>query len=446
MALPKSCIVGAGCSGFTTAKALKDRGLPFDCFEMSSAIGGNWLYKNPNGRSSCYQSLHIDTSKYRMQFTDFPIPDSFPDYPHHSQIVQYFNDYIDHFGLRDRITMNTEVKHATRDANGKWKVTLSTGETRDYDALFVCNGHHWDHYIPQFPGHFDGPEIHSHNYLTPFEPHDLRGKNVLVVGMGNSAMDIASELSQKPIAKKLFVAARRGVWIFPKYINGAPPDKGVAPAWMPTWLVRAMTKRLIVNAVGHMSNYGLPEPAHHPADAHPSVSGEFLTRVGCGDITVVKNIKEKRGNKVLFEDGREEEIDAIIYATGYNVSFPFLDDQDVRVENNHISLFKRIVKPGIDNLFFMGLAQPLPTLVNFAEQQARWMADLLAGGYALPSVAEMEKTIAEDEGRDIGHYYSSRRHTMQVNFDRYCREIKAEWQRGKARAARKAAPALAKAS
>jgi hypothetical protein len=190
----------------------------------------------------------------------------------------------------------------------------------------------------------------------------------------------------------------------------------------------------------------LPEPAHHPADAHPSVSGEFLTRVGCGDITVVKNIKEKRGNKVLFEDGREEEIDAIIYATGYNVSFPFLDDQDVKVENNHISLFKRIVKPGIDNLFFMGLAQPLPTLVNFAEQQARWMADYLAGGYALPGVAEMEKTIAEDEGRDIGHYYSSRRHTMQVNFDRYCREIKAEWQRGKARAARKSSPPLAKAS
>jgi cation diffusion facilitator CzcD-associated flavoprotein CzcO len=328
----------------------------------------------------------------------------------------------------------------------KWAVTLSTGETRDYDALFVCNGHHWDPYIPPFAGTFNGPEIHSHHYLTPFEPHDLRGKNVLVVGMGNSAMDIASELSQKPIAKKLFVAARRGVWIFPKYINGAPPDKGVAPAWMPQWLVRAMTKRLIVNAVGHMSNYGLPEPAHHPADAHPSVSGEFLTRVGCGDITAVKNIKEKRGDKVLFEDGREEPIDAIIYATGYNVSFPFLDDTIIKVENNHLALFKRIFKPGIDNLFFMGLAQPLPTLVNFAEQQARWVADYLAGGYALPSIEEMEKVIDEDEGRDIGHYYASRRHTMQVNFDRYCREIKAEWKRGKARAAQKSGRSLSSAA
>ena len=79
----------------------------------------------------------------------------------------------------------------------------------------------------------------------------------------------------------------------------------------------------------------------------------------------------------------------------------------------------------------MGLAQPLPTLVNLAEQQARWIAAYLKGEYVLPSQAEMEKAIAADEKREIGHYYASRRHTMQVNFDRYCRDMKAEWTRGK---------------
>lgn len=434
MGLPRSCIVGAGCSGFTTAKALKERGLPFDCFEMSSVIGGNWVYKNPNGRSSCYQSLHIDTSKHRMQFEDFPTPAHYPDYPHHSQVAAYFNAYVDHFGLREHITLNTEVKRAVRGDDALWHLALSNGETRTYDALFVCNGHHWDPYTPEIPGPFDGVEMHAHSYLTPFEPFDMRDKNVLVVGMGNSAMDIASELSQKPIAKKLFVAARRGVWIFPKYINGQPPDKGVAPKWMPDWLMRRVVKKMIVDAVGQMEDYGLPKPAHHPADAHPSVSGEFLTRVGCGDITVVKNVKEKRGKTVVFEDGREEEIDAIVYATGYNISFPFLDDTLIKVENNHLPLFKRVFNPGVDNLFFMGLAQPLPTLVNLAEQQARWIAAYLKGEYVLPSQAEMEKTIKADEAREIGHYYSSRRHTMQVSFDRYCRDIKAEWKRGKARA------------
>ncbi|WP_012478223.1 flavin-containing monooxygenase [Comamonas thiooxydans] len=226
--LPKVCIIGAGCSGFTTAKALADRGIPFDCFDMSDQIGGNWVFKNKNGRSACYQSLHIDTSKYRMQFEDLPIPSHFPDYPHHSQVLEYFNAYVDRFGLRKRITFNTEVTKAELMPDKTWRVTLSNGETRSYGALVVANGHHWDQYIPSFPGTFDGPSFHSHRYIDPFEPVDMRGKRILVVGMGNSAMDIASELSQKPIAKRLVVAARRGVWIFPKYINGKVPDKGHA--------------------------------------------------------------------------------------------------------------------------------------------------------------------------------------------------------------------------
>jgi cation diffusion facilitator CzcD-associated flavoprotein CzcO len=401
---------------------------------MSDQIGGNWVFKNKNGRSAWYQSLHIDTSKYRMQFDDLPIPGDYPDYPHHSQVLAYFNAYVDRFDLKRRITFNTEVTKAERLADGKWRVTLSTGEARLYDALIVANGHHWDQHIPNFPGHFDGPSFHSHRYLDPFEPVDMRGKRVLVVGMGNSAMDIASELSQRPIASKLFVAARRGVWIFPKYINGQVPDKGVMPAWMPRFLMRALIKRMIVKAVGRMKDYGLPEPAHHPADAHPSVSGEFLTRVGCGDISVKPNIAELQGTRVKFTDGTVEDIDAIIYATGYNITFPFLDRSVIEVVDNHVALFKRICKPGIPNLFFMGLAQPLPTLVNFAEQQARWVSAVLAGECALPSPAEMEETIRRDEARDIGKYYKSRRHTQQVNFDVYCAELKREIAAGRRRA------------
>ena len=106
---PKACIIGAGCSGFTTAKRLKDLGVPYDCFEMSDNIGGNWYYNNPNGHSACYQSLHIDTSKWRLAFEDYPVPAGWPDFPHHSQLLQYFNDYVDHFGLRETITFNTAV-------------------------------------------------------------------------------------------------------------------------------------------------------------------------------------------------------------------------------------------------------------------------------------------------------------------------------------------------
>ena len=114
MNMPKVCIIGAGCSGFTTAKRLQDYGIPFEIFEASDNIGGNWYYNNPNGMSACYKSLHIDTSKWRLAFEDYPVPAHWPDYPHHAQLLQYFHDYVDLFDLRKHIRLNTRVEKAER--------------------------------------------------------------------------------------------------------------------------------------------------------------------------------------------------------------------------------------------------------------------------------------------------------------------------------------------
>jgi cation diffusion facilitator CzcD-associated flavoprotein CzcO len=433
--LPKACIIGAGCSGFTTAKRLKDAGVPYDCFEMSDEIGGNWYYKNPNGLSACYESLHIDTSKWRLAFEDFPVPADWPDFPHHAQLFQYFKDYVDHFDLRRTITFNTAVTHAERTGDGLWKVTLSTGETRFYDALFVCNGHHWSPRIPEYPGKFDGVAFHSHAYSDPFDPVDMRGKNIVVVGMGNSAMDIASELAQRPIARTLWVSARRGVWVLPKYMNGKPADKAMLPNWIPRKIGLAMARKVIKKTLGNMEDYGLPKPDHEPLEAHPSVSGEFLTRAGCGDIKFKPAIERLEGRQVRFADGSVEDVDVIVYATGYDMKFPFFDDPELVPDAEHrLPLFKRMVKPGIPNLFYMAFAQPLPTLVNFAEQQAKLAAAYLTGRYALPSKAEMERIIVKDEAFHLGQYYRSPRHTIQVDFNHYVADLKKEIAKGEKRA------------
>ena len=419
------CIIGAGCSGFTTAKRLKDFGIAYDQFEASDNIGGNWYFKNPNGMSACYQSLHIDTSKYRLAFEDYPVPDDWPDFPHHSQLFDYFNDYVDHFGLRDAIQFNTRVEDARRDDDDIWHVTLSTGETRQYGALVVANGHHWDAKIPtEYGDHFDGIQMHSHSYNSPFEPHDLRGKNILVVGVGNSAMDIASEVSQRPIANKCFVSARRGVWVLPKYLNGEPADKAVMPAWMPDKIGRWLGQKAIERAIGKMENYGLPKPDHKVLTAHPSVSGEFLTRLGCGDISVKPGLRKLDGDGVVFEDGTREVIDTIIWATGYRIRFPFLNQNGLAVENNKFPLYHRMIKPGWRNLFFVGLAQPLPTLVNLAEQQSKFIAAVLSGRLELPDDAAMEAQIIKDEQKYLGHYYDSERHTIQIDFNQYVHDLK----------------------
>ena len=436
-----TCIIGAGCSGFTTAKRLKERGLPFDIYEKSDRIGGNWAYQNPNGMSACYQSLHIDTSKWRLAFEDFPVPADWPDFPHHSLMDGYFNAYVDHFGLRELIRFNTGVDTCEQRSDGRWDVTLSTGETKIYDTVVVANGHHWSPNTPEFPGSFDGEQIHAHAYRTPFDPIDMRGKTVVVVGLGNSAVDIASELSQRPIAKKLFVSARRGVWVMPKYFNGAPSDKSLLPPWLPGWAKRKLAAWAIKRSIGAMEDYGLPAPDHKPLEAHPTVSGEFLVRCGSGDITARPIITELMGRQVKFADGSVEDVDVIVYATGYKMRFPFLADADAPVRDNHLPLFKRLVQPDprLHSLWFMGLAQSLPTLVNLAEQQSKLLAAWLEGRYALPSPDEMRAAIAADEKLHRGHYYASSRHTMQVDFDVYVRDLLRELRAGAGRVEKRAA-------
>ena len=430
-----TCIIGAGCSGFTMAKRLTDYDIAYDCFDLSDDVGGNWYYRNPNGMSSCYRSLHIDTSKWRLAFEDHPVPDDWPDFPHHSQIHEYFRSYVERFGVRESITFNTGVVDCARLDDGRWWVSLSTGEVREYEHLVVANGHHWDARTPDYPGAFDGYQVHSHHYRDPFAPYDFRGKRVLVVGAGNSAMDIASELSQRPIAERLVVSMRRGVWVLPKYIDGRPADKAVLPRWMPAKVGRSLARAKIRKTIGRMEAYGLPAPDHRPLDAHPSVSGEFLTRVGCGDIVAKGALERLDGDAVVFADGSREMFDAIVWATGYNVSFPFFRQPELTPVDNVFPLYKRMVKPGWENLFFLGLAQPLPTLVNFAEQQSKLVAAAIAGRYAFPSHEEMNATIAEDEAEYLGHFYDSPRHRMQVDFNAYVRDLHAEIERGTARAA-----------
>lgn len=437
---PHVCIIGAGCSGITTAKRLVDHGISYDHLEMSDDVGGNWYFKNPNGRSSVYESLHIDTSTTRLEFEDFPAPEDYPDFPHHTLMHDYFKAYVDHFGLRDRIEFNTEVTRAVQTDAG-WEVTLATGETRTYTDLVVANGHHWKPRMPEWPGEFAGDIIHSHDYINPFEPIEMRGKRIIVVGMGNSAMDLGSELSSRWMAEKLYVSARRGVWVLPKYRNGVAADKMMAPPDIPKDQALAASRQLIKELVGNMSNYGLPEPDHEPLSAHPSVSADFLTRAGSGDIHMLPEITRLEGDTVHLADGSSVEADVIICATGYDMSFPFFDEADKHLHpdsDHRFPLFKRMVKPGVDHLYFMGLAQASPTIVNLAEQQSKLLAKLLEGSYALPSVEEQERIMAADEEAHLGQYYAAKRHTIQIDFARYVVDLEQEIAAGEERARVKA--------
>jgi cation diffusion facilitator CzcD-associated flavoprotein CzcO len=406
------CVIGAGVSGLVSCKALRDKGIEHTCFEASDDVGGNWYFRNPNGRSSAYRSLHIDTSKERISFADYPMPPHYPDFPHHSELHAWLRSYADHFGLRESIRFNTAVERAERLEGGGWEVD---GER--FDALVVCNGHHWDPRGPEFPGHFDGEAIHSHHYIDTREPLDMHDKRVLVVGIGNSAVDIASEVSRKGVAERTFLSTRSGAWVLPKYIFGRPADQLVKTnPRAPLRLQRragAILQRLVS---GKPEDFGLPKPNHRFLEAHPTVSSEILLRLGSGDCTAKPDVAELQGDRVRFTDGTVEEVDVIVYATGYNISFPFFDPGFISAPDNVLPLYKRMFKPGATDLVFVGLGQAIPTIFPFAELQAKVMGMYFAGEYALPSAREMESTIQADERKHRKHFSDRPRHTMQLDW------------------------------
>ena len=443
------CVIGAGSSGIASCQVLDARGIEFDCYEKGSNVGGNWRYGNDNGMSSAYESLFINTSRDVMEYATYPMPKSYPDYPHHTQIAAYFDDYVDHFGLREKITFRTEVTRVEQAPEGGWNVTVRPADGGDertvrYDDVLVANGHHWDPRWPEppFPGEFDDSVevVHAHYYRTSEGYED---KNVLVLGIGNSACDIAVETSR--VSKMTYLAMRRGAWILPKYVGSKPLDE-LSPGWMatyaPFWLKRLFLQLTINRLQGDPTKFGLPKPDHKVMEAHPTVSSDLLPRIGHGRITVKPNVARLEGDSVRFVDGSVEKIDRVVYCTGYKISFPFFDPELLDPSgDNRIELYRRVVHPDLAGLYFIGLIQPLGAIMPIAELQSEWIADVIEGKVTLPSRGEMVTEIAAEQAAMRKRYVASKRHTIQVDYWPYLHQLREERKRRRAAATQTGTPA-----
>jgi len=434
--LPTVALIGAGSSGIAVAKALHERGVPFDCFEKSDRVGGNWVFGNRNEMSSAYKSLHINTSRKRMEYADFPMPADYPDFPHHSQIAAYFDSYVDHFGFRDKIRFETGVEHVERGDDGVYTLRTDTGETHRYDAVLVANGHHWDMRWPEpaFPGSDTTKieQIHAHQYKDEAQ---LDGKRVVVLGMGNSAMDIAVDASYH--SPEVYLAARRGAWIFPKYVGSKPVDRAdqlFANPRIPFKIRQRALGLMMRQTVGKMEDYGLPKPDHRVGEAHPTISGRILDRLAHGAIKPKPNIARLHSNEVEFADGSRVEADLVVYCTGYKISFPFFDEDFISAPGNHIELFRRVFHPDLSDVAFIALLQPLGAIMPLAEAQGQWLASYLRGEYHLPAKGELVDDIRRDQEYLRKRYVASKRHTIQVDFDEYLLNLDKERKAGAERA------------
>ncbi|HEY0393391.1 MAG TPA: NAD(P)-binding domain-containing protein [Candidatus Elarobacter sp.] len=340
-------LVGAGPIGLCVARALAQRGIPYVQFETANEVGGNW-------RDGVYETAHIISSRKTTEFSDYPMPASYPDFPSAAQMLAYLRDYARHYDLEQNIVFGTTVTGAApvvRDGAERWELTFADGERRVYKGVIACVGHHWDRRWPSYPGTFSGELIHSKDYKSP---EQLRGKRVLTIGGGNSACDIASEAAR--VGASSHLSNRRGYWFLPKTMFGVPVVELVKP-WMPLWLQRIFLRAVLAVTVGDYGRYGLQRPDHAIFEHHPTLNSELLHYIKHGRITPHPDIVRYDGDEVEFADGTRERFDLIVAATGFHQTIPFLSRELVPVEGPIVKLYGSMMSDRYRNLYVFGWAQ-----------------------------------------------------------------------------------------
>lgn len=410
------CVIGAGPSGITAAKNLLDKGLHVTVYDFGNEVGGNWVFSDTESHSSVFETTHIISSKKLSQYDDFPMPDDYPDYPSHRHLAAYFQAYARTFDLYPHIQFQTLVKKCDYTKSGKWLVTtVKDGVTtqRIFDALAVCNGHHWLPRMPQYPGHFDGEFLHSHN-VKRFS--HFTDKRVLVIGGGNSACDVAVESSR--VAASVDLSWRRGYWIVPKFISGQAADVfGEKLHFLPRWLWQKVTGLSIKIRNGSNKLYGLPEPEAPFGSHHPTVNEDLFYTIRHGRIKPRPDIARLEGSKVHFNDGTVGEYDTIVACTGYIIAHPFFDKNFIDYSEGDVPLWLKMLHPTIPNLYFIGLFQPLGCIWPGAELQSKIMARELSGQWKRPK--DIEKRIAHELQHPDLDQIKTPRHTITVHYQKF---------------------------
>ena len=369
-------------------------------------------------------------SKYNYCFSDFPFPDDVPAFPHHTHMVSYIVRYAKYFGLLQHIRFHTKVTRIEKVPSG-WKITSikvdDKGEKHGDDEVTfarfvaVATGHHAKPNIPTFKGQesFLGKIFHSVEYKDAIT-NDLVGKRVLVVGIGNSAVDVAVNVTELGGKKPVMISTRSGAWIVPNYILGYPADLYACRAffWIPWSVSNFIFEQMIQICNGSPWQWNL-KPKMRARQTQPTVSPTLIHHIQRENVTVKPNIVALKGNEVVFSDATRAEADAIVCCTGYYIDLPFLDSNIknlvVEESTNKINLFKNVFAPKVGaSLAFIGFAQPASGgLLSVSETQARWFSELCKGTIKLPSAENMKQEINRDQKTAESIYHPSSRHTIQ---------------------------------
>ncbi|MDF1480370.1 NAD(P)-binding domain-containing protein [Leifsonia sp. H3M29-4] len=429
----KVAIIGAGAAGLANAKYFDAAGHDVTIFEIGTVVGGLWAYNNDSGRSSAYRSLHINTSKKTTAFSDFPMADDTAIFPNHWEMSEYLNAYADRFNLRERIRFRSEVVGVEPTApgdDGRWWVQTIGGDREAFDAVVIATGHLTVPNLPEVVSGFTGRLLHSHDYKEPWE---FRGSRVLVMGTGNSGLDIAADLSV--VADQTLLAVRSPELVTPKFVANLPLGWVEAPfrkRWLPSDLYLIIRRIMTWLVHGNMERLGFGKP---PLRTHPISHATLVNHIRYRRVLVRPGVLGVDGNTVHFSDGSAEDLDVIICATGYIMTFPFLDPSIVSADSDgSLNLFGRAVPPKWPGLYFGGYfnSNGLSNLRMF-EHQAKWFAELESGSVVLPSEDEMLREIEDTKNFIKRRYPAGLRYAYELEPFPYLRFLRREQRRSAAR-------------
>lgn len=418
-------IIGAGAAGLCAAKHMLEAGWEVAVYEIGSRIGGMWVFGNDNGRSSAYKTLHINTARDLTNFSDFRFDETVPPFPSHVDMATYLKDYADHFGVTPHIRFRTKVVNVSPAAGyapgaPRWQITTERGETIEHDTVIVATGHLTKPLeVAQFRDGFKGEYLHSHHYK---EPAPFVGKRVCVVGIGNSALDIASDLAVTSASVTL--VARSSALIIPKLVFGRPFWDAIKPfykPWVPAWVRNKALKAMVYMVQGDMSELGFPATSKR---VHATSNANIVNHIKYRRVLVKQGIDRIDGRRITFVDGTSEEFDTLIAATGYEIDLDFMDSRVARIEDNNLDLYMRIVPPDWRGLYFLAFFNSDTALNWICEGQIRWIREFEAGRAQLPSRADM---LAEIEARKAWvrqHFKDTPRHSIEVEHLPYFADLK----------------------
>ena len=431
-------VIGAGASGLCAAKYLLEAGVDVTVFEIGTQVGGLWCFMNDSGRSSTYRTLHINTAKNVTNFQDYLFRDDVQRFPSHEDMYEYLKDYADHFGVTERIRFNSEVQELKplfepgKD-DPKWEITTVDGEKHTFDAVCICTGHLTKPiHVPEFQNEFKGTYMHSHEYK---EPEPMVGKRICVVGIGNSAVDVASDVCVT--AKRCVLVARSGVWIAPKMVFGVAftdLTDWFMKSWVPNWLRKKLVVFLIWCVHGRPTQLGLPPVTER---VHATSSGTVVNDIAYQRIDVKHGIERIDGKTIYFTDGTSDEFDVLVAATGYLIDLPFLQEDILPTANNRVRLWQRIIPPGWPGLYVVGMMNVVShsNLWGY-EHQVRWLREFVLGKAAPPSEDEMWRDIEAKDEYIAKEFKQTIRHTVEEEPVRYFPELRRSLKAAKRRAAR----------